>query len=150
MRAVILTVVVAACARTPAAREPASAPDAELAIRDVIGRTQAANNAGDVDGWVAQFADDAVYMVPGLPAVTTRDGLRDIARAGFQNRADIRLEPVEIVVAGEWAFARIDVTGSVTVHTGKTIDVDVKEIAVFRRQAGGAWKIARLINNSNR
>lgn len=128
--------------------QPATHDD-HAAIRAVIQQTEAANNAGDVDAWVALFADDAVYMAPGAPAVTTRAGLIDVARAGFVHEADIRITPDEIEVMGDWAFARSHVTGTVVVHgSGEVVDVDVKQIAIYRKGEDG-WKIARLITNSN-
>lgn len=122
----------------------------QRAIVDLIQRTQVSNNAGDVEAWVALFADDAVYMAPGAPAVTTRRGLREVAAAGFRHRADIAIDPVEIVVTGPWAYARTRVGGTVTVHpTGEVVAVDVKQIVIYRRTESGAWRIARLISNSN-
>lgn len=119
-------------------------------IADLIQRTAAANNTGDVEAWVSLFADDAVYMPPGAPAVTTKQGLVEIARAGFLNRADIEIEPIEIVVTGPWAFARTRVRGTVDLHTsGDTMAIDMKQIAIYRRTDSGEWRIARLINNSN-
>jgi uncharacterized protein (TIGR02246 family) len=125
--------------------------DAEEAIRRVIAATAAANNAGDVDAWVALFAPDFVYMAPGAPAVSTRDALVAVARAGFIHTASIRIEPVEIQLMGDWAFARTAVSGSVVIRgSGNTVTVDNKQLVVYRRQPDGQWKIARLITNNNR
>jgi ketosteroid isomerase-like protein len=57
---------------------------------------------------------------------------------------------VEIQVAGDWAFARANVTGTATVDgTGQVVPVDTRQIVVFERGEGGAWRIARMISNSN-
>lgn len=135
----------AACGDTGAASSDADA------IRAVIEQTEAANNAGDVDAWVALFDSGAVYMPPGSPAVTSVDGLRDVARAGFTNwRSSIRIVPEEITAAGDWAFVRSSVTGTATSIDGATqVPVDMKQIVIYRRQADGSWRIARLIGNSN-
>jgi ketosteroid isomerase-like protein len=132
----------------------ASAPDREAdlrALRGILERTEALNNEGDVDGWTSLFEDGAVYMPPGQPAVTTRDGLRELARAGFGSwRSRIRITPDEIVPGGDWAFARTRVTGTATpVAGGEPISVDIKELVIYRRQPDRSWKIARLIGNSN-
>jgi ketosteroid isomerase-like protein len=129
------------------------APQADAAaIRELIQRSEALNNAGDVEGWTALFEDGAVYMPPGLPAVTTREGLRAIARAGFTSwRSRIRMQTEEIVPSGDWAFARSLVTGTATPAAGgDPVTIDIKEIAIYHRQRDGSWKIARLIANSNR
>jgi uncharacterized protein (TIGR02246 family) len=128
-------------------QEPDSAADRE-AIRAVIERTEAANNAGDVEAWVALFDDGAVYMAPGSPTVDTREGLVEIARMGFRHQADIDIQPVEIRVAGEWAFARSRVTGTVTLaDSGDVVEVDTRQIAIYHRDGQGRWRIARLIMN---
>jgi uncharacterized protein (TIGR02246 family) len=126
-------------------------PDQVGAIREVIERTRAVNNASDVEGWVALFEDDAVYMPAGQPAVTSRDDLRAIASAGFSSwRSDIRITTDEIVVMGDWAFARARVTGTATpTGVGVPVSIDLKEIVIYRQQPDGAWKIARLISNTN-
>jgi len=120
-------------------------------IREVVQRTQAMNNSGDIDGWVGLFEEGAVYMPPGQPAVTTREGLREIAKAGFTAwQSQIRITPDEIVPAGEWAFARSHVTGTATpVNGGAPVSVDLKQVVIYHRQSDGSWRIARLIINSN-
>lgn len=120
-------------------------------IRALIEHATEINNLGNVDAWVDLFDDDPVYMPAGIPAVTTRDGLREIATAGFSSwRSDIQIVPEEIVVADEWAFARARVSGtSSPIAGGDPVTVDLKELIVFHRQPDGSWKVARLIANSN-
>lgn len=130
--------------------EPDAAAD-EAAIREIIRQTAAANNAADTLGWVAFFEEGAVYMPPGSPEVTTREGLMEAAAAGFGGyAAAVTITPSEIVISGDWAFARSQVTGTVTPRTGgEPIPVNVKQLAIYHRQPNGAWRIARLMNNSN-
>jgi uncharacterized protein (TIGR02246 family) len=139
-----------ACLAAPAAAQVTSGPDEDIAaIASLIKAVEAANNAGDVEAWVALFTEDAVYMPPGVPAVTTRPELVEIARAGFVHDAAIDIEALEIHVMGDWAFARTRVGGTVTLDgSGDVITIDVKQIAIYRREAAG-WRIARLINNAN-
>lgn len=141
-----------ACGVAPAALgQPMSPPEEDVAaIRAVMEETEAANNAGDVERWVSLFVPDAVYMPPGVPPVTTREGLIEIAEAGFRHRVSIAIEPVEITVCGDWAFTRTQVTGSVTVDgTGEVVPVDTKQIVIYQRSEAGAWRIARMISNRN-
>jgi uncharacterized protein (TIGR02246 family) len=151
---VLALVACGACASAAPGSEPAqdAGPwtDDQRAIIDVMERTEEANNAGDVDAWVALFAADAVYMPPGVAAVTTREGLVDVAEAGFRHQADIDIRPLEVVLAGDWAFARTAVSGTVTVNpTGEVVQVDSKQLVVYRRDEDGRWRIARLITNRN-
>lgn len=127
----------------------AETPD-EAAVRALIEEVEAANNAGDVERWVGLFADGAVYMAPNAPAVTTREGLVEVAEAGFRHDAAIDIEPLEIEVHGDWAFARNAVTGTVTLQDSRdVVTVDVKQIVIYRKGDDGRWRIARLIGNSN-
>lgn len=150
----VLGTTLAGCATPDTATPAASDDDSDAdvaAIRDLIARTEAANNAADTLGWVALFEEGAVYMPPGASAVTTREGLEETAAAGFGSwAADVRISPAEIVVDGDWAFARSDVSGTVTSREDdEAFPVDVKQIAIYHRQPDGSWKIARLITNSN-
>jgi len=123
----------------------------EASIRELIRETAAMNNVADSVGWVALFEEGAVYMPPGIPAVTTVAGLREMASTGFGGyEAAINTDPIEIVVMGDWAFARSVVTGTVTPRGGgDAIQVDTKQLVPYRRQADGSWKIARMMNNAN-
>ncbi len=133
-----------------AAIESDTAAD-KAAIRELIVQTATANNTADTLGWLELFEEGAVYMPSGMPAVTTRAGLEQAAAAGFgPYAADIRITPVEIVISGDWAFARSNVTGTVTSRTdGQVIPVEVKQLVIYHRQPDGDWKIARLMNNAN-
>ncbi|MDH3497262.1 MAG: SgcJ/EcaC family oxidoreductase [Gemmatimonadota bacterium] len=123
----------------------------EDAIRALIRATQAANNAGDAEAWVALFEDDAVYMPSMARDVTTSAGLREVAEAGFSTwNTEIRVTPAEVVVSGDWAFARMRVTGVARRKDGSdSVAVDQKEIVIYRRQPDGGWRISRLIATRN-
>ena len=78
-------------------------PADQARIGTIIQDMATANNRGDVDAWVGNFDANAVYMPPGLSAVTDQDSLKEMARGGFNSfQAEIAIEPVEIVVFGDW------------------------------------------------
>lgn len=147
---IVLALLLANCFHAAYGQAQRSSKAAASAIRSLIQTTEATNNVGDVEGWVRLFADDAVYMAPGSPSVTTKKGLIEVAKAGFRHQASIEIEPLEIRVCENWAFARTRVSGRVTVaETEEIVPVNVKQIVVYSRTDNGAWKIARLISNSN-
>lgn len=120
------------------------------AVKELLAALETANNSGDVDKWVGLFAEDFVYMAPGMPAVTQRAELAEVARAGFRNKAAVAIDLLEVETCGAWAFARAAVTGTVKLHTsGEDVVVDVKELLVLTRGPQGTWRIARLMSNSN-
>jgi uncharacterized protein (TIGR02246 family) len=122
------------------------------AIRALLAEASAAHRAGDPERWTAVFTEDAVIMSPDRPAITGRQAVAQLGReqfARFKSTAEIK--PVEIEVCGDWAFARTAVTGAFTPKDGSApMKLDYKEIAIYRRQPDGTWKVARLIGNSNR
>lgn len=124
--------------------------DAE-AIRSLIAKVAQANNAGDVETWVGLFASDFVYMAPNTLAVSTRHQLVEVAKTGFRHQAAIQIEPLEIRVFGDWAFARNAVSGTVKLFgTGEVVSIDVKQLVVYARGKDGQWRIARLMSNANK
>jgi uncharacterized protein (TIGR02246 family) len=145
---VLSTMLVACQAAAPRADRVADSS----AIQALNDRATAANNTGDIESWVALFENGAIYMPPGSPEVTTVEGLREAARAGFSRyAADIRIVPTELRILGDWAIGRSHVTGSVRPKAGgDSIPIDIKQLVIYRRQNDGSWRISRMMNNSNR
>jgi uncharacterized protein (TIGR02246 family) len=144
-------ILVTACSQQTSRANPGTEADKD-AIRALLAEASAAHRAGDPERWTALFTDDVVIMSPDRPAITGRQAVAQLGReqfAKFRSTADIK--PVEIEVCGDWAFARTAVTGAFTPKDGSApMDLDYKEIAIYRRQPDGRWKVARLIGNSNR
>jgi uncharacterized protein (TIGR02246 family) len=150
-----IVVLVPALASTLACSESSVIQDTEAdraAIRTFIERATNVNRSGDAAAWVAQFAEGAVYMPANGPEVSTRSGLQAVAERNFaQFLPQITITPIEVEVFGDWAFARTTVTGTLQPKAGgDVVTLDLKEIAVYRRQQDGGWKLWRLIGNSNR
>ena len=72
-------------------------------------------NAGNVDGFMAFYADDTVQMPPNNPIVIGKDSLRSGAEKFFAaNINEIRSTVEDIRVSGDWAFMRLTYTASST------------------------------------
>jgi ketosteroid isomerase-like protein len=71
------------------------------------------------------------------------------ARGFFEQfESNIMIDPLEIEVIGDWAFVRTAVTGTLRARAGgEEIAVDGRELAIFRRQEDGEWKLWRLVQN---
>ncbi len=152
-------VAISSCAKTtPAASDTgavASAPavDAaadEQAIRAINPAWFKAHKAGDVEGIVAQYSDDAVISVPGVPPVRgtaairesfTKD-VRDMAAAGLSQNPGAN---PEFMVSGDLAYEWN--TFKLTDKSGKTVETG-KYLTVFGRR-NGKWAIVRDIWNSD-
>jgi uncharacterized protein (TIGR02246 family) len=130
-------------------------PDMEAdvaAIEALIDHAVDVNNAGDIAGWVELFADDGMLLPDGQPPITTREALEGFAVSRFSRyRPNIQIVADEIQIVGDWAFSRTTVTGTLTPRgSGNPLQVDGKEIALYRRQPNGTWRLTRLIANSSR
>lgn len=64
---------------------------------------------------------------------------------GACSRAIVRITPAEIVVDGDWAFARSDVSGTVTSREdGEAFPVDVKQIAIYEERGAVDVELIRV------
>lgn len=155
----LIVVALSSCAKTaPPASDTstvASAPasDAaadEQAIRAINPAWFKAHQAGDAEGLVALYSDDAVISVPGAPPIRGTAAIResftkevrDMAAAGLSQKSGAN---PEFTVSGdlgyEWnTFTVID-------KAGKTVDTG-KYLSVFARR-NGKWMIVRDIWNSD-
>jgi uncharacterized protein (TIGR02246 family) len=106
----------------------------------------------DLAGMTALFTEDCVRMPQGGPATVGRAALeaayqRDFAGV-WKTQAQVRLNAEDVIISGEYAFARGADTlvqgqdGSQTGETGKWL-------FVYRRQADGTWKFHWITFNSN-
>jgi uncharacterized protein (TIGR02246 family) len=121
--------------REEVAEKPAVDVEADVeAIRALFAHNASVINSGDLDGWIAQFTEDAIFMPPNSVILRGRDAGREFARPWYE-QLDIEFEISvdEIEVHGDWAFAR---------WSGK-------EIWILRRQADGTWKCSHIIYNTD-
>ena len=91
-------------------------------------------NAGDIDGFGRQLADDFAERedLPGFPP--TRDGVVQYFRSFLAAFPDLRMVPEDVIASGSKAVARVRATGT---HkgpfmgmppTGKRVDVSLIDI----------------------
>jgi uncharacterized protein (TIGR02246 family) len=106
----------------------------------------------DAAGLVALFTEDCVRMPQGGPATVGRPALEAAYRQDFaevwKTQAKVRLNVEEIVIAGEYAFAR----GADTLiqeQAGKQVEEIGKWLFIFRQQPDGTWKYHWITFNSN-
>jgi uncharacterized protein (TIGR02246 family) len=142
---------ITACA--PAAEEAveeATTTEADVeAITQLPAKYAAAENAGDLDGMMAVYTDDAVRMPPNAPALIGQESIRSWTQANLdQNTYQLDNPPEEVQVSGDWAFARGTYTVTVTPKAGgESIQLEGKYLVVFQKQPDGSWKAARDIWN---
>ena len=106
----------------------------------------------DPAGLAALFTEDCVRMPQGGPATVGRPALEAAYRQDFAEvwkaQAKVRLNAEEVIISGEYAFAR-GVDTLVQVQDGTQLEETGKWLFIFRRQTDGTWKYHWSTFNSN-
>ncbi len=98
---------------------------------------------GDLDSIMTYWAEDAVLLPPGGPALRGRAAIREYVEGsqqvpGFQ----IRWEPESVHVAESGDLAYMLERNVVTVNdsAGQPLTMHGKAVTVWRKDAGGTWR----------
>lgn len=151
----LLTIPLLAAAVVFGCAPPAEAPmDREAdraAIEENLRVASASNQNRDVEAFLSNLTEDAIFMNPDAPAIEGKAAIRAWITQRFSVvDPQITISPVEIVIDHDLAFNRTHVTGfEVNLETGDTVEVDWKEIAILRREPDGGWLVSRIIGNNN-
>ena len=109
--------------------------------------------AGDASKIAELYTEDALVLYPDQPAVTGRSAIVSYFRTFFDEfaQSDFDLSSAEVEIAGQWAFDRGTYRwNGVPRAGGKPVEDSGKYLVILQRQAGGEWKIARDMDNSDR
>jgi ketosteroid isomerase-like protein len=132
---------------------PQSVTEADRqAISAVREAELAAFSTGDVEKLLTLLTDDVVSMPPGEPTVVGKEAARGwVQRTHKQFKVEGRYtSTADLTVIGDWAFERMAFRLKLTpVEGGAPVEEVGKGLHVYRREAGGAWKIAQDIWNSD-
>jgi ketosteroid isomerase-like protein len=120
-------------------------------IDDIRRRLEASENANDAGFFASIVADDVVVMVPDYPVQTGKDeatafvcGMSDWMRENLDRH--IAYSSDEVAVLGELAIDRGTFAFTAAFKDGHDpASVTGKYLWLYRRDAGGAWKMWRMI-----
>ena len=134
------------------AEQPAADVEADIeAIKALLAHNSSGINSGDLEGWINQFTEDAIFMPPNSAVLKGKEAVREFARPWYEHldmEFDLTIDEIE--VHGNWAFARWSYSGRYTPKAGgETIQDNGKEIWILKRQSDGSWKCSHIIWNSN-
>lgn len=107
---------------------------------------------GDADALLSLYADDPVLMPQGQLPVHGKDAIRALYEPVLNDFA-IQSEDtlMEVEASGDWGYFWSTYKLTATPRAGgETIESEGKSLFVVKRQPGGGWKIARLIDNGSR
>ena len=152
--ALVLALLLVTCTpqTQPVVEEAANTEADVAAIRVLTERWIAAVEAGDVDGVLSLYTDDAVRLPPDGPAFSGKEAFEEYFSGAFEQFSFEVVWPVEgteeIVVARGWAYHLSEYAMLVTPkEDGETMEENGKVLEIIQRQSDGSWKLAREIWN---
>ena len=107
--------------------------------------------SGDADALLSLYADEPVLMPQDQPAIIGKDTIRSIYQSVFKEY-DIQSEStlMEVEASGDWGYIWSTYQLTATPKAGgEPIRSAGKSVFILKRESGCAWKIARLIDNSD-
>ncbi len=112
------------------------------AIKTLLAGYDAAATAGNVDAYMALYADDAVSMPPDVPARTGKEEIR-AAFVAFLEEHTVQLtsQVDEVRGSGDLAFLRVTYDETVTPKAGgEPTQLHGKWLVILERQPDSSWK----------
>ena len=108
----------------------------------------AAFNKGDATAVAALYTEDAYVLPPGAEMVKGRAAIEAFWRQAAQQMGDAKLTTVDVLPLGPEAAREV---GTVTLKTKTQPPQEaVGRYVVVWRKAGGDWKLATDIGNTNK
>ena len=116
----------------------------EATIRTADADFAKAAAAKDLDKCMSLYADDAVFLSSGSPAVIGKDNIRTAIQRmlAAPMQLNINVASVDVARSGDLAMDRGTVEAAVTDKKGKTTTQTSEYVLVWKKQADGSWKIA--------
>ena len=120
----------------------------KTAIEKLLFSYRDALNASDVNKVLPLYTNDGVFMPSNAPSAIGQDQVKAAYEFVFsQIKLSIEFYVDEIVVNGDYAFARTMSKGTTLIHAnGQTVAEENREIFVLQK-INGQWKIARYMFN---
>ena len=128
------------------ARGPTETAGEKAAVMSLLSSSEAALNASNTAAVMPLYAEDGVFMPLYNQSAVGAAAVRQAYDAVFKAiKLNLKFTVAEVVqVAPNWAFARTNSAGTVTVNaTGAKSTEANQELFIFKKGTDGAWKIAR-------
>ena len=124
----------------------------ERAIREADAATLKAAQAKDVDGAVANYAEDGSWLPPNAPIVNGKPAIRTgwlklIGSPGFN--IDWQIDKLEVGRAGDFAYTIYTYQLALASPNGKPMTDHGKDMAIWKKQSDGSWKMIADTFNTN-
>jgi ketosteroid isomerase-like protein len=151
-RTVLMLTLASLCCASCKNEPPDTRALDERAIREADGATLKAAQTDDVDGAVANYGDDASWLPPNSPLVHGKAAIRAewatlIGNPGFT--IDWQVNKLEVARSGDLAYTIYTYQMAFDGANGKPITDQGKDMAVWKKQSDGAWKMVADTFNSD-
>jgi uncharacterized protein (TIGR02246 family) len=120
----------------------------KTSIEKILFSYRDALNASDVSKVLPLYTNDGVFMPSNAPSAIGQEKVKAAYEFVFsQIQLNIEFYIDEIVVNGDYAFARTTSKGTTLIHANKqTVAEENRELFVLQK-TNGQWKIARYMFN---
>ncbi len=124
----------------------------ERAIREADAATLKSAQSKDVDGVIANYADDASWLAPNAPVVSDKAAIRAgwsklITSPGFN--IDWQIKKLEVARSGDLAYSIYAYQMTYQGPDAMPARDHGKDMIVWKKEADGAWKIGAEAFNSD-
>lgn len=118
------------------------------AIEKLLFSYRDALNSSDVNKVLPLYTNDGVFMPSNAPSAIGQEQVKASYEFVFKTiQLKIEFFIDEIVINGDYAFARTTSKGTTLIHAnGTTVPEENRELFVLQK-TGGAWKISRYMFN---
>jgi ketosteroid isomerase-like protein len=123
----------------------------EAAIRDADAQWAKTAAAGDLDGTVAYYADDASVLAPNAPIASDKQAIRAAwaSLLGPGTSISWQAGKVEVARSGDLAYIQGPYQLTMKDPQGNPVNDKGKFVEVWKKQADGKWKVVADIFNSD-
>jgi uncharacterized protein (TIGR02246 family) len=137
--AAVLALLPSAC------NQPANTHDADVqAIRDTETQWNQDYAQKDLDKAISHYADDAVLMVGGSPAISGKDAIHNAMKQMLADPAfslKFQASKIDVAKSGDLAYTQGSYTLSITdPQTKQVVNDHGSYVTAYRKQADGTWK----------
>jgi len=127
-----------------------------VAVRQLQQEMANAFNAQDLEHLMAYHHPDAVYLVPNDPPIAGERAVRAMYAGVFNTynqlgvTAQLEVDTAEVVVSGDWAWARGQARSVITGKDGVRQPTPrwTKHLSIYKKQ-GGVWLRYRQMRSEN-
>lgn len=111
----------------------------EKAVRDADDAWSKAALARDLDKTVSYYADDAIVLPPNEPAVTTKEGIRNLWKGFLDSLTSISWKTIRVETSNSGDMAETTGTYELTMKDGTK---DHGKYCEVWKKKSGTWKVA--------